>query len=95
MQPNSKCADSDKSDRLPTRTYLADVCALMKGSMLVVPALQEHVGIIDQISSFIEENHAYKLQQRKEQHMQPSFGGYSQDLMSYWGMVVGVKHYGL
>ncbi|MCJ1353086.1 MAG: decapping endonuclease targeting mRNA [Icmadophila ericetorum] len=67
------------------RTYLSDVFALMKGSMLVVPALQEHVGIIDQISSFIEENHAYKLQQRKEQHMQPSFGGYSQDLMSYWG----------
>ena len=40
----------------------------------------------DKILSFIEENHAYKLESRRQQHNQPSQpGGPSQDMMSYWG----------
>ncbi|KAI9808534.1 MAG: hypothetical protein M1825_003683 [Sarcosagium campestre] len=35
---------------------------------------------------FIEENHAYKLQQRQGQHnQQPRRGAASQDMMSFWG----------
>ena len=38
------------------------------------------------LSSFIEENHEYKIESRKVQHMQQSRpGAPSQDLMSYWG----------
>lgn len=39
--------------------------------------------------SFIEENHKYKLVSRMSQHSQPSQNGApSQDLMSYWGILV-------
>ena len=39
------------------------------------------------LDSFIEENHAHKLESRDAQHSQVSRPGTaSQDLMSYWGM---------
>ena len=39
--------------------------------------------------SFIEENHEYKAKQKAEQKKQPpNLGGFSQDMMSFWGKLL-------
>ena len=42
-----------------------------------------------EMASFIEENHEHKVASRQSQHSQPShFGGPSQDMMSFWGILL-------
>ena len=57
--------------------------------MYVAPDLGTRNALVPIPCSFIEENHQYKLKSRKQQHAQPSRSGApSQDLMSFWGMLV-------
>ena len=67
---------------VPSNSYIA-VGNDVRGSEQCVVIQPAH-----EISSFIEENHAYKLGTRDQQHTQrPGPGGASQELMSFWGIL--------